>query len=75
MERMNLKIDGMSCGHCVARVEKALKRLDGVEVLRVEVGAADLLYDPAKAPWGRIRETLDDAGYTAHLVERNERVA
>ena len=75
MERMNLKIDGMSCGHCVARVEKALKKLEGVEVLRVEVGAADLLHDSAKAPWGRIREALDDAGYTAHLVERTERVA
>jgi copper chaperone len=75
MERLHLKIDGMSCGHCVARVEKALKRLDGVEVLRVEVGAADLVYDPAKAPLGRIREALDDTGYTAHPVERAERVA
>jgi copper chaperone len=75
MERMSLKIDGMSCGHCVARVEKALKKLEGVEVLRVEVGAADLLHDSEKTPWGRIREALDDAGYTAHLVERTERVA
>ena len=39
MEHLHLKIDGMSCGHCVARVEKALKKLDGVAVVRVEVGA------------------------------------
>jgi copper chaperone CopZ len=32
MEYLNLKIDGMSCGHCVARVEKALKKIDGVNV-------------------------------------------
>jgi copper ion binding protein len=75
MERMHLKIDGMSCGHCVARVEKALKKLDGVAVVRVEVGDAELMYDPAKVPFARIREALDDAGYTAHSVERNERVA
>jgi hypothetical protein len=53
MEHLQLKIDGMSCGHCVARVEKALKKL----------------------AFGRIREALDDAGYTAHPVERGERVA
>jgi copper chaperone len=75
MDRMILKIDGMSCGHCVARVEKTLRKLEGVEVIRVEVGAADLLHDPVAAPFARIREALDDAGYTARPVERAERVA
>lgn len=75
MERLHLKIDGMSCGHCVARVEKALKKLDGVAVVRVEVGDAEIVHDPAKAPFSHIREALDDAGYTVHPVERTERVA
>ena len=75
MEHLSIKIDGMSCGHCVARVEKALKKLDGVNVNRVEIGAADITYDPAKTPFARIREALDDAGYTAHPVERAERTA
>jgi copper chaperone CopZ len=75
MERLTLKIEGMSCGHCVARVDKALKKLDGVNVIRVDVGSAGILYDPAKTPLARIREALDDAGYTAHPVERAERVA
>lgn len=26
-----ISIEGMSCGHCVARVEKALNALEGVE--------------------------------------------
>ena len=75
MEHLNLKIEGMSCGHCVARVEKALKKLDGVNVNRVEIGSADLTYDPAKTPFAQIREAIDDAGYTAHPVERAERMA
>jgi copper chaperone CopZ len=75
MEHLNLKIDGMSCGHCVARVEKTLKKLDGVNVNRVEIGSADILYDPAKTPFASIREALDDAGYTASPVERAERLA
>jgi copper chaperone CopZ len=75
MQHLTLKIDGMSCGHCVARVEKALSKLDGVSVHRVEVGAAEIDYDPSRTPFARIREAIDEAGYTAHPVERTERVA
>ncbi len=75
MEHLTLKIDGMSCGHCVARVEKALTKLDGVHLHRVEIGFADLTYDPAKTSFARIREAIDDAGYTAHPIQGAERVA
>ena len=75
METMTLKIDGMSCGHCVARVEKALNRLEGVNVRKVEIGSADIVYDPERTPFSNIREALDDAGYTATPVEASERLA
>jgi len=75
MQHLTLKIDGMSCGHCVAHVEKALSRLDGVGVRWVEVGSAEIDYDPARTSFARIREAIDDAGYTAHPVERTEAVA
>jgi copper chaperone CopZ len=75
MEHLALEIDGMSCGHCVARVEKTLKKLDGVNVNRVGIGSADLTYDPARTPFAKIREALDDAGYTARPAERTERTA
>jgi len=75
MEHLALKIDGMSCGHCVARVEKTLKKLDGVNVGRVEIGSAEITYDPSRTPFARIREALDDAGYTAHPAEASQRLA
>ena len=75
MNHLNLKIDGMSCGHCVARVDKALSKLDGVNVQRVDVGSAEIYYDPARTPFERIREALDGAGYTAQPIEKGERVA
>jgi copper chaperone len=65
MEHLSLKIDGMSCGHCVARVEKALKKLDGVAVQRVEVGSAEIAYDSVRTTYPQILAALDDAGYTA----------
>jgi copper ion binding protein len=75
MNHLTLKIDGMSCGHCVARVEKALSKLDGVHVRRVQIGSAEIDYDPARTPFARIREAIDDAGYTASPVEKTEDVA
>lgn len=65
MTRTTLKIDGMSCGHCVASVKKALERLDGVTVEHVAVGAATVAYDPDLASPAQIAEAVGDAGYTA----------
>jgi len=75
MQHLTLQIDGMSCGHCVARVEKTLSKLDGVHPGRVEVGSAEIDYDPARTPFERIRLALDDAGYTARPIQDAERVA
>jgi len=75
MQHLTLQIDGMTCGHCVTRVEKALSKLDGVHVRRVTVGSAEVDYDPARTPFARIREAIDGAGYAAHPVESAERVA
>ena len=65
MDRTTLKIEGMSCGHCVMSVKKALEGLDGVTVENVSVGAAALAYDPAVASQKQIIEAVSDAGYTA----------
>jgi copper chaperone CopZ len=75
MQHLTLHIEGMSCGHCVARVGKTLSKLDGVHVGRVDVGSAEINYDPARTPFEHIRRALDDAGYTARPVEVSERLA
>ena len=43
MTRTTLEIDGMTCGHCVAAVRKALQSLDGVEVEQVAIVVSDRL--------------------------------
>ncbi|MBA4072532.1 MAG: copper chaperone [Gemmatimonas sp.] len=66
MTSLNLTIDGMSCGHCVMSVQKALRALDGVEVTQVQIGSAALHYDPAKRTVEEILEAVRDQGYTPH---------
>jgi copper chaperone len=63
MDRITMKIDGMSCGHCVAAVTKALKSVEGVRIEGVDVGSATLAYDPAATSADRISQAIEDEGY------------
>lgn len=67
MEKMDLKIRGMSCGHCKMAVEKALLGVEGVESADVDLeeGKADIAYDPAKASVESMKKAIVDAGYEA----------
>jgi copper chaperone len=68
MERLTIGIEGMSCAHCVRAVTEALREIDGVEVERVEVGAATVGYDPARVAPDAIVAAVDDLGYEAHAA-------
>lgn len=68
MQRMNLYIEGMSCGHCVASVRQALERLEAVEVERVAVGPAAVRFDPARSSASLILDAIARAGYEARVA-------
>ncbi|HLV25008.1 MAG TPA: cation transporter [Gemmatimonadales bacterium] len=68
MSSTNLKIEGMSCGHCVSAVRKALEGLDGVTVENVAVGSATVSFDPAVASEEQIAGAVSEAGYAATVA-------
>ena len=70
MDRITMKIDGMTCGHCVAQVTKALKGLEGVEVEQVKVGSATVAFDPAAASEQGIAQAIEDQGYAVASTAR-----
>jgi copper chaperone len=63
MKRVSMRVEGMSCGHCVASVRRALEGVDGVQAERVEVGSASVAYDPARTDTVRIMQAVEEAGY------------
>ena len=63
METTTLRIGGMSCAHCVKAVRDALGELPGVQVQRVDVGAATVQYDPAVARPEQLADAVRDACY------------
>jgi copper chaperone len=64
MEHVTFEITGMSCGHCVKAVDKALQQTSGVTVETVAIGSATVAFDPAQTSAAQIAHAIDDAGYS-----------
>jgi Cu+-exporting ATPase len=65
METLTLPVEGMTCASCVARVEKTLKKVDGVEIANVNLAteAVALSYDPTKTSLDALAKAVEGAGY------------
>ncbi len=62
---LDIGIAGMTCASCVARVEKALKKVPGVQSATVNLAteSARVIYAPADQMEARLRRSVRDAGY------------
>jgi len=65
MAQTTLKIQGMTCNHCVMRVAKALKAVPGVQDAQVDLSKAEavITYDDAKATMVKLSVAVAEAGY------------
>ncbi len=60
-----LSVEGMSCNHCKASVEKALKTLEGVEKAQVDLQKAEVEveFNPDKITKEELQDAIRTAGY------------
>jgi len=65
MEKTLLKVGGMSCGHCKASVEKALKALPGVVEALVNLEAQEVAveFDSTKVSVEEMKKAITEDGY------------
>ncbi|MEV9593081.1 heavy metal translocating P-type ATPase [Aliarcobacter butzleri] len=63
MEKI-LKVDGMTCGHCKARVEKVVSAIDGVDSVEVDLASKNVTVKMSKdISEQTISDVIVDAGY------------
>ena len=62
MDATTITISGMSCGHCVTAVRKALAGVAGVEVQDVQIGTATVGVS-SPAALSAATSAIEDAGY------------
>lgn len=71
MANIVLKIEGMSCMHCVGRVDKALKALEGVQSVEVSLEKNEAVVVSENDIADEIfTSTLDDQGYDVVGIAR-----
>jgi Cu+-exporting ATPase len=77
MEKISLRVEGMTCASCVARVEKSIKKIDGVEDVAINLASekATLSIDKSKVNIAEIKKVVEEAGYKVNLssFEKDEK--
>ena len=69
-EKQTLDLQGMHCASCVARIERSLKKVAGVEEAAVNLATnrASVTYDPAQTSLAALIAAVEKAGYGATPV-------
>lgn len=63
MSNVTLKVEGMSCNHCVNSIEGALRNLGASG--KVDLAAKEVVveFDESKLSLNAIKEAIEDQGY------------
>jgi len=72
---LSLPVEGMTCASCVLRVEKALRRVDGVAEANVNLATekVSLAFDTTKTNLRALSAAVEDAGYKLLLPAGREK--
>ncbi len=65
MMQTELKVEGMTCGHCKSAVEGALAETTGVtkSTVDLDAGVVTVDYDESTTSLEQIKEAIEDQGY------------
>jgi Cu+-exporting ATPase len=71
VKHIDLAIEGMSCASCSAAVERAVKKLNGVQNVQVNIATnrGSIDFDPTLVKLSQIKAAITDAGYTPRDME------
>ncbi|MGE6489372.1 copper chaperone CopZ [Paenisporosarcina sp. NPDC076898] len=66
VDHVTLKVEGMSCGHCVKAIESSVTEISGVDNVQVhlENGTVDVEFNKDVVEVEQITNTIEEQGYT-----------
>ncbi|HWQ79856.1 MAG TPA: heavy metal translocating P-type ATPase [Anaerovoracaceae bacterium] len=76
MNKETLKITGMTCAACSARIEKVVGKMEGIDAISVNLATekATVSYDPERTDLPAIIERIAKAGYGAEKLQEKKLV-
>ncbi|NBI31096.1 copper ion binding protein [Chengkuizengella marina] len=63
MKNQTLKVEGMSCNHCVNAIESTLKEIGVKGNVDLNKGSVEVIYDESNINLEAIKEAIEDQGY------------
>jgi copper chaperone len=63
MQHISLKVEGMTCGHCVSSVEGAIKNVGATGKVDLTAKTVQIQFDESKLTIDTIKEAIEDQGY------------
>ncbi|SIQ23398.1 heavy-metal-associated domain-containing protein [Marinobacterium stanieri] len=63
----HLKVTGMSCGHCVSAIEKAVKALDSQAEVSADVATGEVTVK-SETEFAAISDAIREAGYENQAI-------
>jgi len=65
MDKLSLKVSGMSCSHCQMTVKKALEQVPGVHRADVDLksGTASVEAEPSRVSLEQLMQAIEAAGF------------
>lgn len=63
MKQVTLRVEGMSCGHCVNAIESALKDLGASGKVDLAGKTVEVTFDEGKLQLDAIKAAIEDQGY------------
>ena len=69
--KISFSIKGMTCAVCATKIEKALRKMEGVEnaVVNLAIEKGTVEYNPERVGFNEIKQTIAKLGYQAQKVE------
>lgn len=69
MEKLVLKVEGMSCGHCEIAVQDAVRKLPGIKKVKANRRKKQAVvdYDTAQVTPEQIKAAINATGYTVRV--------
>ena len=75
IERIIAPIEGMTCASCIARVEKSIRKVEGVKNVSVNLATekAMIEFEAGKIDLSKIAKTVEDAGYKIDFTSESKK--
>ena len=70
-----IKIEGMMCQHCVARVTKALESVEGTSDVKVDLDGGKATLNAPLGSEESLKKAVEDADYTVTSIEMKDSTA